>query len=71
MNSDANKGLNMEHIKVLLQLHSIKLILFFALALVLLAMTAANSTNKTKSPKSDVSIANEVTNSMAAASSKK
>ncbi len=59
----------MRHVKVLLQLHSIKLILFFALAVVFLAMTAANSSNKTKTPKADVSIANEVANSAAVANS--
>lgn len=59
----------MRHVKVLLQLHSIKLILFIALAVVFLAMTAANSSNKTKRSKADVSIANEVANSMAVANS--
>ena len=59
----------MRHFKGLLQLHSIKLILFFALAVVFLAMTAANSSNKTKTPKADVSIANGVVNSVAVADS--
>ena len=59
----------MRHVKVLLQLHSIKLILFFAFAVVFLALTAANSSNETKNPNVDVLIANEVANSMAAANS--
>ena len=59
----------MRHVKVLLQLHSIKLILFFALAVVFLALTAANSSNETKKTNADVLIANEVANSMAAANS--
>ena len=59
----------MRHVKVLLQLHSIKLILFFAFAVAFLALTAANSSNETKKPNADVLIANEVANSMAAANS--
>ena len=55
----------MRHVKVLIQLHSIKLIVFFALAVVFLAMTAANSSNKTKAAQADVSIANEEANSLA------
>ena len=55
----------MRHVKILLQLHSIKLILFFALAAVFLAMTAANSSNKTKAAQADVSIANKEANSSA------
>lgn len=59
----------MRHVKVLLQLHSIKFILFFALAVVFLAMTAANSSNKTKKTKAAVSIANGAPNSVAVADS--
>lgn len=61
----------MRHVKVLLQLHSIKLILFFALAVVFLAITAANSSNKTKAVQADVSITNEEANILAVANSGK
>jgi len=59
----------MRHVKILLQLHSIKLILFFALAVVFLAITAANSSNKTKAAQADMSIANEEANSLAVVNS--
>lgn len=55
----------MRHVKIILQLHSIKLILFFALAVFFLAITAPNSSNKTKAAQADVSIANEEANSLA------
>ena len=59
----------MRHVKVLLQLHSIKLILFFALAVIFLAMTAATSSNKTKVVQADISITNEEATSVAVANS--
>lgn len=49
----------MRHVKILLQLLSIKLILLSALAFVFLAMTAPDSSNKTETTQTDVSIANE------------
>ena len=49
----------MKHFKILLQLHSIKLILFAALAIVFLAMTNTYSSNKNKTAQADVSIASE------------
>ena len=59
----------MGHIKILLQMLSIKLILLSALAFVFLAMTAANSANKTKAARADVLIANGEANSLAVANS--
>lgn len=48
----------MRHVKILLQLHSIKLILFSALAVVFLAMTATYSSNKTEPIQANVLITN-------------
>ena len=59
----------MKHVKILLQLHSIKLIMFTVLAIVFLAMTATYSSNKTTTPQSDVSIASEDANRMSVANS--
>ena len=59
----------MKYFKILLQLHSIKLILFFALAVLFFAMTAANSSNKTKAAQADMSIADEEANSLAVVNS--
>ncbi len=59
----------MRHFKVLLQLHSLKLIIFCALAVVLLAMTTATSSNETQNPQIDVSSANESANRVAVANS--
>ena len=59
----------MKHFKTLLQMLSIKLILLSALAFVFLAMTAPNSSNKTETTPADVSITNEVANSVAVANS--
>lgn len=53
----------MKHFKILLQLHSIKLILFSALAIVFLAITATNSSSKTET-QADLSIANEEAESL-------
>ena len=49
----------MKHVKILLQLHSIKLILLSALAVIFLVVTATEKTNDTKSRQPDVSVANE------------
>ena len=64
-----NKGKTVKHFKILLQLHSIKLILFLAVAIVFLAMTTRSSSNKTETTQADVSIANQEANSLAVASS--
>ena len=68
-NENKGNGKAMKHFKILLQLHSIKLILFSALAIVFLAMTATNSSNKTETTQADVSIANEEANSLAVVNS--
>ena len=52
----------MKHFKILLQLHSIKLILFSALAIVFLTMTTTKNSNKTETTQADVLIANEEAN---------
>ena len=49
----------MKPYKILLSLHSIKLIVISALALIFLAITATNSSNKIEAIQGDVSIANE------------
>ena len=59
----------MRHVKVLLQLHSIKLILFSALAIIFMAMMSANSSNKTDTIPTDVSVTDEKANSFAVAGS--
>ena len=53
----------MKYFKVLLQLHSIKLTLFFALAIVFLVYTAINSSSKAKPAEADSSIQNEANSS--------
>ena len=55
----------MRHVKILLQLHSIKLILFSALAIIFLAMTTTYSSKKTETNQADVSMSNEEANSLA------
>lgn len=49
----------MKPYKILLSLHSIKLIVISALALIFLAITATNISNKIEAIQGDVSIANE------------
>ena len=56
----------MKYFKTLLQLHSLKLVLFTAFAIVYLAMATIYSSNKTEAPQSDVSITSEVANTMRA-----
>ena len=55
----------MKHFKILLQLHSIKLILITALAIIFLAMTATYSSKKAETNQADVSMSNEEANSLA------
>ncbi len=61
----------MKHIKLLLQLHSIKLILLATLAVVFLTITDPSSSSKIETPQADLSISNEDASRLAAAYSGK
>ncbi len=63
------RGNAVKHFKILLQLHSIKLILSSALAIAFLAGTATDSWNKTETTQAGPAIANEEANSLAGAHS--